>query len=250
LINMASNPNESTVKQIDLEGVKARRGRIKYRKLFSKHSKKKNPESGTGSLRAESGAEERVIEWLKDHHIAFEAHGAIPHLRKNLDANDLLLEILSTFPQDEKDLLTTKLKLKKIENNRSIGRYDFKVEGTDKASGKHLTYYIEYWGMYNPNVKVTKESLRRLYNRLLVNYTLIKKPLKEKYYQSLGLNLISLTRSDLKKPCLDQKLGCLLDLNQDHLLSRFMENEDKSKCERTSYISKKEKGINDRAMIK
>ena len=228
MINMASNPEESGSKQIDLEGGTARRGRIKYRKLFSKRSRRKNLESETGSLRAESEAEGKVIEWLKDHHIIFEAHGAIPHLSKNIDANNLLQEILSRFGQDEKDLLTTKLKLKKIENNRSIGRYDFKVEGINKATGKHVTYYIEYWGMYNPNVKVTKESLRRLYNRLLVNYTLIKKPLKEKYYQSLGLNLISLTRSDLRKLNLDQKLGCLLDLNQDDLLSSFMRDEDAS----------------------
>jgi hypothetical protein len=223
---MASNPDESASKQIDLEGKTAKRGRIKYRKLFSKHSKKKKPESEEDDLRAESEAEGKVIEWLKDHRIVFEAHGAIPHIGKNLDANNLLQDILSRFPPDEKELLTTKLKLKKIENNRSIGRYDFKVEGTDKAAGKHVTYYIEYWGMYNPNVKVTKESLRRLYNRLLVNYTLIKKPLKEKYYQLLGLNLISLTRSDLKKPSLDQKLGCLLNLKQDHLISSFMKNED------------------------
>jgi hypothetical protein len=226
LNNMASNPEELVGKQIDLEGKTAKRGRIKYRRLFSKRSKKKKPESGTGDYRADSEAEEKVIEWLKEHGIFFEAHGAIPHPGKAVDANKLLEKILSSFPSDERELLTSKLKLKKIENNRSVGRYDFRVEGTDKATGKHVTYYIEYWGMYNPNVKVTKESLRRLYNRLLVNYTLIKKPLKEKYYDSLGLKLISLTRSDLKKQSLDEKLDCLLNIDQNHLISRYMHNED------------------------
>lgn len=132
-------------------------------------------------------------------------------------------EVLSGFSSDERELLTNKLKLKKIDNNKSVGRYDFKIEGVNKSTGKDEVYYVEYWGMYNPNVKITKETLRRLYNRLLVNYTFIKKPLKEKYYNALGLNLISLTRTELKKQTLDDKLKCLLDLDQKHLISRYMQ---------------------------
>jgi hypothetical protein len=228
---MVQNPDESADSQIDLEGKPAKRGRIKYRKLFSKRSRKKDAGTRTEDLRAESEAEGRIIEWLREHGVAFEAHGAIPHLGKNVDPNKLLEDILSSFPPEEKELLTKRLKLKKIDNNRSVGRYDFKVEGTDNATKKHVTYYIEYWGMYNPNVKVTRESLRRLYNRLLVNYTLIKRPLKEKYYRSLGLRLISLTRSDLKKQSLDEKLGCLLNLKQDDLISSFLENKSRQSKE-------------------
>jgi hypothetical protein len=223
---MASNTEGSIKKQIDLEGKPAKRGRIKYRKLFSKHSKRRKGESEIGDYRADSEAEKKIIMWLKDHDLAFEAHGEIPHHNSNVDPNKLLEEILSRFSSEEKELITSKLKLKKIESNRSIGRFDFKIEGTDKLTRKHKAYYIEYWGMHNPNVKITRESLRRLYNRLIANYSLIKKPLKEKYYESLGLNLISLTRSDLKKESLDEKLGCLLNLDQDQLISRFAQNRD------------------------
>jgi hypothetical protein len=133
-----------------------------------------------------------------------------------------LEDVLSGFSSEERGLLTSKLKLRKIDGSRSIGRYDFKVEGTNRNTGKEETYYVEYWGMYNPNIKITKENLRRLYNRLLVNYTFIKKPLKEKYYNALGLNLISLTRAELRKQVLDDKLKCLLDLDQRHLISRYL----------------------------
>jgi len=219
---MTSEKNEPVSKQTDLEGKPAKRGKIKYRKLFSSHSKKKKEERSTGGLRADSDSEGRVIAWLKEHRVAFEAHGAIPNAGKYVDINKLLEEILSRFSSEERELLTSKLKLKKIEGSRSIGRYDFKIEGIDKSTGKHETYYVEYWGMYNPNVKITKENLRRLYNRLLINYTFIKKPLKEKYYSALGLNLISLTRTELRNQVLDDKLKCLVDLDQRHLISRFL----------------------------
>ncbi|WXG44100.1 MAG: hypothetical protein WED04_08715 [Promethearchaeati archaeon SRVP18_Atabeyarchaeia-1] len=222
---MVPNLGELASEQIDLQGKRTRRGRIKYRKLFSRRSKKKRPETIVGDIRADSGAEAKVITWLKEHDLVFEAHGAIPHSRRKVDANKLVEEILSGFSSERRELLASKLKLKKIENNRSIGRYDFKVEGTSRSNGKHEVYYIEYWGLYNPNVEVTKDSLRKLYNRLLVNYTLIKKPLKEKYYRAIGLNLISLTRANLKKKSLDEKLGCLLDLDQNHLISKFMSKE-------------------------
>jgi hypothetical protein len=219
---MVPESKETGAKQIDLEGKPAKRGRIKYRKLFAKHSRKKKQQVTIGQYRAESGAEGKIIEWLKEHGIAFESHGAIPQASTLADANKLVEEILSSFTPEERELLTTKLKLKKIDNSRSIGRYDFKVEGVNDSTGKFETYYIEYWGMYNPNVKITRENMRRLYNRLLVNYTVIKKPLKEKYYKLMGLNLISLTRAELKKQVLDEKLSCLLTLDQKHLISRYM----------------------------
>jgi hypothetical protein len=220
---LTPNTEEPEIKQTDLEGKPAKRGRVKYRKLFSKHSRKKTEQAPSGNLRADSESEGKVIAWLKEHDIAFEAHGAIPRPNIHIDVNALLAEVLSKFAPDEIELLTSKLKLKKIDNSRSVGRYDFKIEGANKNTGKHETYFIEYWGMYNPNVKITKENLRRLYNRLLVNYTFIKKPLKEKYYQALGLNLISLTRTELKKQALDEKLKCILDLDQRHLISRYIE---------------------------
>jgi hypothetical protein len=215
----------SDIKQTDLEGKPAKRGRIKYRKLFSKRSKGKTDDAPPGGLRADSESEGKVIAWLNERGIAFEAHGAIPSAGTNVDVNQLLEEVLSGFSTDERELLTTKLKLKKIDSNKSIGRYDFKVEGVNRSTGKNEIYYVEYWGMYNPNVKITKVTLRRLYNRLLVNYTFIKKPLKEKYYMALGLNLISLTRTELKKQALDDKLKCLLDLDQKHLISRYMQQQ-------------------------
>jgi hypothetical protein len=219
---MAPKEEESAVKQIDLEGKPAKRGRIKYRKLFSRRSKKKTEESATVGRRADSEAEQKVIAWLEEHGIAYAAHGAIPSAGTSIDINKALEEILSGFSSEERELLTSKLKLGKIDSNRSVGRYDFKIEGTNRSTGKHEIYYIEYWGMYNPNVKITKENLRRLYNRLLVNYTFIKKPLKEKYYNALGLNLISLTRTELKKQALDDKLKPLLNLDQRYLISRYM----------------------------
>nr|MDO8100659.1 hypothetical protein [Candidatus Njordarchaeota archaeon] len=219
---MAPETEESRTKQTDLEGKPARRGKIKYRKLFSKHSRRKKQQAAIGQYRAESEAEGKIIEWLKEHGIAFESHGAIPQASSPVDANRLLEGILSSFNPEDRELLITRLRLKKIDNNRSIGRYDFKIEGFDKNTGKFETYYVEYWGMYNPSLKITKENMRRLYNRLLANYTLIKKPLKEKYYQLMGLNLISLTRAELKKQVLDEKLGCLLNLDQKHLISRYM----------------------------
>jgi hypothetical protein len=218
---MDQRTDEPKGKQVDLEGKPAKKGRIKYRKLFSKHTRKK-PQVTVGQYRAESEAEAKIIEWLREHGIAFESHGAIPQASTRIDANKLVEEILLRFAPEDRELLTTKLKLKKIDNNRSIGRYDFKVDGTNRSTGKFETYYIEYWGMYNPSVKVTKENMRRLYNRLLANYTLIKKPLKERYYKLLGLNLISLTRADLKQQVLDEKLGCLLCLDQTHLISRYI----------------------------
>jgi hypothetical protein len=221
---MTPSKEDLETKQTDLEGKPAKRGRVKYRKLFSKHSRKKSEQLPSGNFHADSESEGKVIAWLMEHEIAFEAHGAIPHANTYVDVNALLTEVLSTFTPDEIELLTSKLKLKKIDNSRSIGRYDFKIEGIDKNTGKHETYYVEYWGMYNPNVKITKENLRRLYNRLLVNYTFIKKPLKEKYYEALGLNLISLTRAELKNQTLDEKLKCLLDLDQRHLISRYMQH--------------------------
>lgn len=219
---MAPETDKERVRQTDLEGKPAKRGRIKYRKLFTSHSKKKKQQTIGGQDGAESEAEGKIIEWLKEHDIAFESHGAIPQTRTPVDANKLLEEILSSFTPEQRELLTTKLKLKKIDSNRSIGRFDFKVEGINRKTGKTETYYIEYWGMYNPSVKVTKENLRRLYNRLLVNYTLIRKPLKEKYYQLMGLNLLSLTRPEIKKKVLDEKLGHLLNLEQKHLISKYM----------------------------
>jgi hypothetical protein len=222
IVRMTSEKEGSTIRQTDLEGKPAKRGRVKYRKLFSKHSKKKTRESPKVGPRADSESEQKVIAWLDEHGIAFAAHGAIPTASIGIDVNKLMEEILSGFSSEERELLTTKLNLRKIDSKRSVGRYDFKIEGTDRSTGKHEIYYIEYWGMYNPNVKITKENLRRLYNRLLVNYTFIKKPLKEKYYNALGLNLISLTRTELKKPVLDDKLKPLLNLDQRHLISRYM----------------------------
>ncbi len=219
---MASGKNEPAIKQSDLEGKPAKRGRIKYRKLFSRRSKKEAEETSKDGQRADSDSEKKVIAWLNEHRVAFEAHGAIPSSGRSVDANGLLEQVLSGFSPEERELLTSKLKLKKTDGNRSIGRYDFKIEGTNRNTGKHEIYYVEYWGMYNPNVRITKENLRRLYNRLLVNYTFIKKPLKEKYYSALGLNLISLTRKELRKQVLDDKLKCLLDLDQKHLISRYL----------------------------
>lgn len=219
---MSSEKEEPAIKQTDLEGKPAKRGRIKYRKLFSRRSKKKTEEAPTTGVRADSEPEKKIIAWLREHGLAFAAHGVIPNAGKSVDANGLLEEVLSGFTSEEKELLTSKLKLRKIDSSRSVGRYDFKIEGTNRSTGKHEIYYIEYWGMYNHSVKITKENLRRLYNRLLVNYTFIKKPLKEKYYNALGLNLISLTRAELKKQVLDDKLKCLLSLDQRHLISRYM----------------------------
>ena len=228
---MVPETGESVAKQIDLEGKPAKRGKIKYRKLFAKHSKGKKQQVTIGQHRAESEAEGKIIEWLKEHGIAFESHGAIPQAGAHVDSNKLFEEILSSFTPEDRELLETKLKLKKIDSNRSIGRYDFKVEGVNRNTGKFETYYVEYWGMYNRNVKVTKESMRKLYNRLVVNYTLIKKPLKEKYYRLMGLNLISLTRAELKKQALDDKLGCLLNLDQKHLISRYMPEKQETRQE-------------------
>jgi hypothetical protein len=219
---MAPEKEEFRTKQIDLEGKPAKRGRIKYRKLFSKHSKRKTAEASTTGSRADSESEARVIAWLEEHGLAFEAHGAIPNAGTNINVNGLLQEILSAFSSEERELLTSRLKLGKINSTKSIGRYDFKIEGTNRSTGKHEIYYVEYWGMYNPNIKITKGNLRRLYNRLLVNYTFIRKPLKEKYYNALKLNLISLTRAELRKPVLDDKLKPLLDLDQRYLISRYM----------------------------
>jgi len=222
---MTPSTRERASRQLTMDGKPAKRGRIKYRKLFSRHKTKKKAQAGTRQNRGESEAEERIISWLDENKISFEAHGAIPRGRIPVDANKLLEEVLSNFSAEDRELLTTKLQLKKIDSNRAFGRYDFKVEGNNRITGKPETYFIEYWGMYNPNVKITKENLRRLYNRLLINYTFIKKPLKEKYYRSIGLNLISLTRSELKKQVLDEKLGCLLSLEQRHLITNFMPSE-------------------------
>lgn len=219
---MAPETEDRRVKQTDLEGKPAKRGRIKYRKLFTSHSRRKKQQTTSGQHVAESEAEGKIIEWLKEHGIAFESHGAIPQTRTPVDANKLLEEILSSFTPEQRELLTIKLKLKKIDSNRSIGRYDFKVEGINRNTGKPETYYIEYWGMYNPSVKITKENMRKLYNRLLVNYTLIRKPLKERYYELMGFNLLSLTRTEISKRALDEKLSCLLNLEQKHLLSKYM----------------------------
>ncbi len=237
---MTPSKEELGIKQTDLEGKPAKRGRVKYRKLFSKHSRKKTEQPPFGDFRADSESEGKVIAWLREHGLSFEAHGAIPHANTDIDVNALLAEVLSEFTPDEIELLMSKLKLKKIDNSRSIGRYDFKIEGANKTTGKHETYYVEYWGMYNPNVKITKENLRRLYNRLLVNYTFIKKPLKEKYYAALGLNLISLTRTELRKQVLDEKLKCLLDLDQTHLISRYMQQGGRTSSTDKDKVKKRE----------
>lgn len=59
------------MKQTDLEGKPARRGRIKYRKLFSKRSKEKTDDARPGGLRADSESEGKVIAWLNERGIAF-----------------------------------------------------------------------------------------------------------------------------------------------------------------------------------
>jgi hypothetical protein len=55
---MAPTEEEPAIKQTDLAGKPAKRGRIKYRKLFSKRSKKKAVEAPHIEPRADSESEE------------------------------------------------------------------------------------------------------------------------------------------------------------------------------------------------
>lgn len=190
--------------QLDLTG-KPKRRKIKYGQLYSKGG--------------QSGAESAVEEWLASKGILFERHALIGGA-DGIDAIAIVRNELEKHgkPDGAFELLCEKFDISKALNN---ARCDFRIEGINPSTKNLETHFIEYWGLCNPKIEISKKTLRKMHNRLVVFYTFVKKPVKEEIYARNGLRLVSLFRPDLKR--LDEKLGFLEKLVQPQkALSKFL----------------------------
>lgn len=190
--------------QLDLTG-KPKRGKIKYGQLYSKGG--------------QSGAESAVEEWLASRGILFDRHALIGSA-EGLDVAAIVKTELQKHGKhcEAFELISNKLDMSKALNN---ARCDFRIEGVNPSTKNLETHFVEYWGLCNPKIEVSKKTMRKMHNRLVALYTFVKKPVKEEIYSRNGLKLVSLFRPDLKR--LDEKLGFLEKLEQPQKsLSKFL----------------------------
>lgn len=189
--------------QLDLTGKPKRR--TKYGQLYSKGG--------------QSSAESAVEEWLTSRGILFERHARIGSA-DGIDSATIVRKELERHgkTEDAFELISKKLDVSKALEN---ARCDFRIEGTSPATGKADAYFIEYWGLCNPKIEISKRTMRKMHKRLIILYTFVKKPVKEEIYSRNKMKLVSLFRRDLNK--LDEKLGFLEKLEQPQkALSKFM----------------------------
>lgn len=181
--------------QLDLTG-NPKRGKIRYGQLYSKG----------GQSSAESGVEA----WLTSKGILFDRHALIGSA-EGLDVAAIVKAELQKHGKqcDAFELISNRLDMSKALNN---ARCDFRIEGVNPLTKKLEAHFIEYWGLCNPKIEVSKKTMRKMHNRLVILYTFVKKPVKEEIYSRNGLKLVSLFRRDLNR--LDEKLGFLEKLEQ------------------------------------
>lgn len=190
--------------QLDLTG-KPKRRKIRYGQLYSRGG--------------QSSAESAIEGWLASKKIFFDRHALIGSA-EGLDSAAVVRGELERHGKGNEafKIVSEKLDISRAVNN---ARCDFKVEGMDPSNQNMETYFIEYWGLCNPKIEVSKKAMRKMHSRLVVLYTFVKKPIKEEIYSRNGLKLVSLFRPDLKR--LDEKLGFLEKLEQPQKpLSRFL----------------------------
>ncbi len=181
--------------QLDLAG-KPKLRKFKYGQLYSKGG--------------QSGAESAVEAWLASKGILFDRHARIGSA-EGLDVAAIVKTELQKHGKHcaSFELISNRLDMSKALNN---ARCDFKIEGINPSTKNLETHFIEYWGLCNPKIEVSKKTMRKMHNRLVILYTFVKKPIKEEIYSRNGLKLVSLFRPDLKR--LDEKLGFLEKLEQ------------------------------------
>ncbi len=191
--------------QVDLTG-KPKRERFRYGQLYSRG----------GQSSAESGVEA----WLASKGILFDRHALIGSA-EGLDIAAIVKTELQKHGKncgEAFELISNKLDMSKALNN---ARCDFKIEGVNPSTKELEAHFIEYWGLCNPKIEVSRKTMRKMHNRLVILYTFVKKPVKEEIYSRNGLRLVSLFRRDLNK--LDEKIGFLEKLEQPQKsLSTFM----------------------------
>lgn len=182
--------------QVDLTG-KPKLERFRYGQLYSKGG--------------QSSAESAVEGWLASKGILFDRHALIGSA-EGLDVAAIVKAELQKHGKncgEAFELISGKLDVSKALNN---ARCDFKVEGVNPSTKKLETHFIEYWGLCNPKIDISKRTMRKMHNRLVILYTFVKKPVKEEIYSRNGLRLVSLFRPDLGR--LEGKLGFLEKLEQ------------------------------------
>lgn len=219
-------------RQLTLYG-SAKKRRPKFRKLYTQASSHK-----IGAHKLQSAAEARIARVLFEMGLSFDTHGLLRVPKSKNKKNDgvsveWLLEIVEDAlislgrdgddedKETERELVLAHAKRIFKKHLPCHARYDFRVQGENQRTGKFETHYIEYWGMHNPKAKINKRAMLRNVTRNVIEYTFIKKPVKEAVFYK-GKNLISLHPSDLrKKESLEKKLKHLGNLVQKHTLEHY-----------------------------
>jgi len=217
-------------RQTDLGGG-VRRLKPRFGKLYTKAE----PHM-VGSHRMQSAAEARIAEALVKLGLSFDTHGALERspLTTIATREELLLSVENAFTKLREEgvdddgagcrtlVMERARKILHGEGLPEMGRYDFRVEGVNPASGEFETHYLEYWGLYNPKAKINARSMRRNVTRNVIDYTFVKKPVKEALFYA-GRKLISINPQDLRKTgMLEEKLSCLKGLIQTHTLKHYL----------------------------
>jgi hypothetical protein len=211
---MSNGKKKRKLRQLKLDG-SSKRVRPPYAGMFKKAERQRRTSLGH---RVDSKAEMKIAKWLIENEKAFRTHGALKSDEGVCVTHEELKKIVVSEAkkhgksQEEIGLLLKRFDL--VSAFENVSRYDFRVTGSQRRE-----YYIEYWGLCNPKLEINEKNLRRNYPRKMIEYTFVKKPLKEHLYERSNLKLISLYRKDLKK--LDEKLRPVKELEQPGLLTRW-----------------------------